>query len=85
MSKRGNLYLRRRLIHGARVVLFCVNYDTGIWIVGAPAELASSAQPKCNRQHVRIIIACPGERFDEHWVQTTVCLPSARQRQVSKA
>src|SRR6185437_7594068 len=29
MSKRGNLYLRRMLIHGARAVLFRVKYDTG--------------------------------------------------------
>jgi transposase len=29
MSKRGNLYLRRMLIHGARSVLFRVKYDTG--------------------------------------------------------
>jgi transposase len=29
MSKRGNIYLRRMLIHGARAVLFRVKYDTG--------------------------------------------------------
>ena len=29
MSKRGNTYLRRRLIHGARAVLLRVKYDTG--------------------------------------------------------
>jgi transposase len=29
ISKRGNIYLRRMLIHGARAVLFRVNYDTG--------------------------------------------------------
>jgi hypothetical protein len=29
MSKRGNIYLRRTLIHGARAVLFRVKYDTG--------------------------------------------------------
>ena len=29
MSKRGNTYLRRMLIHGARAVLFRVKYDSG--------------------------------------------------------
>jgi transposase len=29
ISKRGNRYLRRMLIHGARAVLFRVKYDTG--------------------------------------------------------
>ena len=29
MSKRGNVYLRRMLIHGARSVLFRVKYETG--------------------------------------------------------
>lgn len=29
MSKRGNRYLRRMLIHGARAVLFRVRYDNG--------------------------------------------------------
>jgi transposase len=29
ISKRGNIYLRRMLIHGARAVLFRVKYDTG--------------------------------------------------------
>ena len=29
ISKRGNVYLRRQLIHGARSVLFRVKYDTG--------------------------------------------------------
>jgi len=29
ISKRGNIYLRRMLIHGARSVLFRVKYDTG--------------------------------------------------------
>jgi transposase len=29
MSKRGNIYLRRMLIHGARAVLLRVKYDTG--------------------------------------------------------
>ena len=29
MSKRGNIYLRRMLIHGARSVLFRVKYETG--------------------------------------------------------
>ena len=29
ISKRGNIYLRRRLIHGARAVLFRVKYDSG--------------------------------------------------------
>jgi transposase len=29
ISKRGNLYLRRMLIHGARAVLLRVKYDTG--------------------------------------------------------
>jgi transposase len=29
ISKRGNIYLRRTLIHGARAVLFRVKYDTG--------------------------------------------------------
>ena len=29
ISKRGNIYLRRMLIHGARAVLFRVQYDTG--------------------------------------------------------
>src|SRR6201987_4532017 len=35
ISKRGNIYLRRMLIHGARAVLFRVKYDTagfGQWI-----------------------------------------------------
>lgn len=35
MSKRGNVYLRRMLIHGARSVLFRVKYDTqgfGQWV-----------------------------------------------------
>jgi len=35
MSKRGNIYLRRMLIHGARAVLFRVKYDTaglGQWV-----------------------------------------------------
>jgi len=31
MSKRGNIYRRRMLIHGARAVLFRVQYDTGGW------------------------------------------------------
>ena len=37
ISKRGNIYLRRILIHGARAVLFRVKYDTGgfgQWILG---------------------------------------------------
>jgi transposase len=29
ISKRGNVYLRRMLIHGARAVLFRVKYNTG--------------------------------------------------------
>jgi transposase len=29
ISKRGNIYLRRMLIHGARAVLFRVKYETG--------------------------------------------------------
>ena len=29
ISKRGNIYLRRMLIHGARAVLFRIKYDTG--------------------------------------------------------
>lgn len=29
ISKRGNIYLRRMLIHGARAVLFRIQYDTG--------------------------------------------------------
>ena len=29
MRKRGSIYLRRMLIHGARAVLFRVKYDTG--------------------------------------------------------
>jgi Transposase IS116/IS110/IS902 family len=29
MSKRGNIYLRRLLVHGARAVLFRIKYDTG--------------------------------------------------------
>lgn len=29
ISKRGNIYLRRILIHGARAVLFRIKYDTG--------------------------------------------------------
>jgi transposase len=29
ISKRGNIYLRRMLIHGARAVLFRIRYDTG--------------------------------------------------------
>jgi transposase len=29
ISKRGNVYLRRLFIHGARAVLLCVKYDTG--------------------------------------------------------
>ena len=29
ISKRGNVYLRRMLIHGARAVLFRVKYDSG--------------------------------------------------------
>ena len=35
ISKRGNVYLRRMLIHGARSVLFRVKYDTeglGQWV-----------------------------------------------------
>jgi transposase len=35
ISKRGNLYLRRMLIHGARAVLFRIRYDTagfGQWV-----------------------------------------------------
>ena len=35
MSKRGNVYLRRMLIHGARAVLFRIKYDTaglGQWM-----------------------------------------------------
>jgi transposase len=35
MSKRGNIYLRRMLIHGARAVLFRIKYDTaglGQWV-----------------------------------------------------
>src|SRR6185369_5635882 len=45
MSKRGNIYLRRMLIHGARAVLFRVKYGHwGTGTVGAPAESASSAQ-----------------------------------------
>ena len=29
ISKRGNIYLRRMLIHGAKAVLLRVKYDTG--------------------------------------------------------
>jgi transposase len=29
ISKRGNIYLRRLFVHGARAVLLCVKYDTG--------------------------------------------------------
>jgi transposase len=29
ISKRGNIYLRRMLIHGARAVLFRIKYDSG--------------------------------------------------------
>ena len=29
MNKRGNMYLRRMLIHGTRSVLFQVKYETG--------------------------------------------------------
>ena len=29
ISKRGNVYLRRMFIHGARAVLLCVKHDTG--------------------------------------------------------
>ena len=35
ISKRGNIYLRRMLIHGARAVLFRIKYDTaglGQWV-----------------------------------------------------
>ena len=35
ISKRGNIYLRRMLIHGARAVLLRVKYDTaglGQWV-----------------------------------------------------
>ena len=35
ISKRGNVYLRRMLIHGARAVLFRIKYDTagfGQWV-----------------------------------------------------
>ena len=35
ISKRGNVYLRRMLIHGARAVLLCIKYDTrgfGQWV-----------------------------------------------------
>jgi transposase len=35
MSKRGNIYLRRMLIHGARAVLFRIKHDTaglGQWV-----------------------------------------------------
>ena len=35
ISKRGNLYLRRMLIHGARAALFRIRYDTagfGQWV-----------------------------------------------------
>jgi Transposase IS116/IS110/IS902 family len=39
ISKRGNVYLRRMLIHGARAVLFRVKYDTaGFGAVGAPTR-----------------------------------------------
>jgi transposase len=32
ISKRGNVYLRRMFIHGARAVLLCVKHDTGrLW------------------------------------------------------
>ena len=37
ISKRGNIYLRRMLVHGARAVLFRVKYDTaglGQWVRG---------------------------------------------------
>ena len=35
ISKRGNIYLRRMLIHGARAVLFRIKHDTagfGQWV-----------------------------------------------------
>jgi transposase len=35
INKRGNVYLRRMSIHGARAVLLCVKYDTagfGQWV-----------------------------------------------------
>jgi transposase len=45
ISKRGNIYLRRMLIHGARTALLRVKYDTGeIRAVGKTARAACSAQ-----------------------------------------
>lgn len=37
ISKRGNIYLRRMLIHGARAVVWRIKYDTaglGQWFTG---------------------------------------------------
>jgi len=42
MSKRGNIYLRRMLIHGARAVLLRIKYDTGGRAVQRPG-LSTSA------------------------------------------
>jgi hypothetical protein len=48
ISKRGNLYLRRMLIHGARAVLFCVHYDSGgfaQWVHRLRSVLRATACP----------------------------------------
>ena len=45
ISKRGNEYLRRMFIHGARAVLLRVKYDTGAlgqWIRGLETRAASN-------------------------------------------
>lgn len=56
ISKRGNLYLRRMFVHGARAVLLRVKYDTGGFRpVGSSAEVDRD-RSACQVQHARIII-----------------------------
>jgi transposase len=50
MSKRGNIYLRRMLIRGARAAVSHQVRHCGIGTVGAPAESASAAQ-QGDRRH----------------------------------
>jgi hypothetical protein len=48
ISKRGNIYLRRMLIHGARAVLLRVKYDTGGF-----GQWVHSAGSACSAQQSR--------------------------------
>ena len=73
ISKRGNIYLRRMLIHGARAVLLRVKYDTGgfgQWVHRLAA--ACSAQQSRGRASPTSWLAWPG-----------LCCPAAKSIDIS--